>query len=449
MFTKPLRKLNKTYDPHLHRQIQRPITNIEAFVIIIKCSIGTGCLEMPRAFCNAGWLNGIIGTFVIGGIMVYAVHLLIHAMYELCQRHKEASLTYPECMRFALVDGPPCLRKFSLISGGIVDFFMCLYHFGVSCVYVLFIADNIKQLLDFYYAKYDFHMHVLALTLPLISIFLIRDLKALVPFNTLANLLFFLGFSLILLYILEDLPPLSERNMFNKIDRYPLYFGTVLFAMESVGVIIAIEHEMANPKDYLGFSGILSLGSFISLCLYAAFGFVGYWRYDCQVYGSITLNLPPDMLLSQLIKIMFAVAIYFSYALQGYITVDVLWHHYFSNWFDQEDQIIMEYNVRCSIALVTVLVAVISPDISIFLPLVGSFCLTILGFVLPALMDLCVKYNVGYGPYKYILIRDIALITFGIFGSFIGTWVASQNIKLKYGEKGEPNESLLYFTDLL
>lgn len=97
----------------------------------------------------------------------------------------------------------------------------------------------------------------------------------------------------------------------------------------------------------------------------------------------------------------------------------------------------------------SVLVAVISPDISIFLPLVGSFCLTILGFMLPALMDLCVKYQADYGPYKYILIRDILLICFGVFGSFIGTWVASQNIKMKYSKNEEPNESLLYFTDLL
>lgn len=54
---------------------------------------------------------------------------------------------------------------------------------------------------------------------------------------------------------------------------------------------------MANPKDYLGLTGILSLGSVVSLTIYAAFGFIGYWRYDCQVYGSITLNLPSDLML--------------------------------------------------------------------------------------------------------------------------------------------------------
>lgn len=53
---------------------------------------------------------------------------------------------------------------------------------------------------------------------------------------------------------------------------------------------------MANPKDYLGLTGILSLGSVVSLTIYAAFGFIGYWRYDCQVYGSITLNLPSDLM---------------------------------------------------------------------------------------------------------------------------------------------------------
>lgn len=114
---------------------------------------------------------------------------------------------------------------------------MCLYHFGVCCVYVLFIADNVKQLVDFYYAEYDFHLHILALTLPLMGIFLIRNLKTLMPFNTMANVLLFLGLFLILMYIIRDLPPLSERKMFNRINRYPLYFGTVMFALESVGVV--------------------------------------------------------------------------------------------------------------------------------------------------------------------------------------------------------------------
>lgn len=34
------------------------------------------------------------------------------------------------------------------------------------------------------------------------------------------------------------------------IETYPLYFGTVLFALEAVGVFIALEANMEKPKNF-------------------------------------------------------------------------------------------------------------------------------------------------------------------------------------------------------
>ena len=46
-------------------------------------------------------------------------------------------------------------------------------------------------------------------------------------------------------------------------------------------------------------------------------------------------------------------AIFVSYALQGYVIVDVLWRHYLSRLYDMEDRTIMEFNIRCFIVLAT------------------------------------------------------------------------------------------------
>uniref|UniRef100_A0A1B0BN92 Amino acid transporter transmembrane domain-containing protein n=1 Tax=Glossina palpalis gambiensis TaxID=67801 RepID=A0A1B0BN92_9MUSC len=450
--------MSTNFDPHFgKRDIESPITNVDAFISIIKCSIGTGCLEMPRAFCNAGWLNGLIGTFVIGFIMVYSINVLIIAMYEISKVHDLRLLSYPECMRIALEEGPICLRMLSPLAEQVlhpcalftVNFFMCLYHFGVCCVYILFIADNLKQLGDAFYQQWSYNLYVIGLTGPLVSLFMIRSLKSLVPFSMLANVMVITGFSCILIYIFEDLPPLSDRKMFNTIRKYPLFFGTVLFSMESVGVIIAIEHEMANPNDYLGCTGILSLASLFTLIVYAGFGFVGYWRFGCQAYGSITLNMPSDMLISRLAKLLLALAIFLTYGLQGYVVVDVLWHYYLEDMFDEEYRQILEYNTRCAIVLSTVLVAVFSPDISIFLPLVGAFCLSILSFVLPGLMDLCVIYTKGHRITSSKFLRDIFLIIFGVSGCIAGTWEAIITIKKDYGYINEGNQSLLYYSYFL
>ena len=53
-----------------------------------------------------------------------------------------------------------------------------------------------------------------------------------------------------LYYVFQDLPSVSERPAIAPIQGYPLYFGTVLFALEAVGVFIALEANMERPKNF-------------------------------------------------------------------------------------------------------------------------------------------------------------------------------------------------------
>jgi len=40
-----------------------------------------------------------------------------------------------------------------------------------------------------------------------------------------------------LVYMFEDLPPISDREMYGTLRNFSLYFGTTLFALEAVGVV--------------------------------------------------------------------------------------------------------------------------------------------------------------------------------------------------------------------
>lgn len=64
--------------------------------------------------------------------------------------------------------------------------------------------------------------------------------------------------------------------------------------MEGIGVVMPIENEMKNPKQFLGCPGVLNVAMVIVISLYAIFGFFGYVQYGDNVKGSITLNLPED-----------------------------------------------------------------------------------------------------------------------------------------------------------
>lgn len=100
------------------------------------------------------------------------------------------------------------------------------------------------------------------------------------------------GIGLILTYVLHDLPSISEREPLGHISEFPLFFGTTLFAIEAVGVVIALENNMKTPKSFGSTFGVLNVGMTVITLLYAVFGFLGYLKYGAASDESITLNLP-------------------------------------------------------------------------------------------------------------------------------------------------------------
>lgn len=280
------------YDPHLYRVVAHPTTNWETLVHILKGALGTGILAMPQAFYFAGYLSGFISTLLIGALATYCLHILVKMQYELCKRHRVPILTYPISMKMALEEGPPSLRRFSPSAIILVDGFMILYQLGICCVYIVFVAANIKKLVDVYIIEWDIKIHMVILLLPLLGLNCIKNLKVLAPFSAFANVITFIGIGMILYYILDKLPSPTEREAFGAIQNYPLFFGTTLFALEAVGVVIALENNMKTPKSFGGWFGVLNVGMFIITVLYAIVGYLGYIKYGPESEASITLNIP-------------------------------------------------------------------------------------------------------------------------------------------------------------
>lgn len=83
----------------------------------------------------------------------------------------------------------------------------------------------------------DIRLYILLLALPLIPLGIIRTLKYLVPFSALATVFIMFGLAITLWYTLTDLPPIETRHQFSSLPQLPLFFSTVLFAMEGIGTV--------------------------------------------------------------------------------------------------------------------------------------------------------------------------------------------------------------------
>ncbi|XP_049812110.1 proton-coupled amino acid transporter-like protein CG1139 isoform X1 [Schistocerca nitens] len=422
---------HQEYDPHDHRKLDAPTTNMETLVHILKGSLGTGILAMPMAFHNAGLIVGAVGTVIVGVICTYCLHVLIRTQYQMCRQRKVPLLSYTKTMKLALEEGPPFLRKTAPYAGFAVNFFLATYQLGICCVYIVFVASNIKQVVDLYFEEISVRLYMLMLLLPLILMNWVRNLKLLAPFSTLANVVTFVGLGIVLYFLFDDFPNPATRNYVGELRNFPLFIGTTLFALEAVGVIIAVEGNMKNPVAFGGYTGVLNRGMAVVVALYVIVGFVGYVKYGENVLGSVTLNLDTHSKLAQSVKIMFAFAIFITYALQCYVPLEILWYKGLKRRFEKcskKKQLFYEYVVRTAIVIATFLLAVAIPRLELFISLFGALCLAAVGIVFPPLVEICYLWPIGYGFCRWILIKNILLMIFGTLGLVIGTYTSLNDI---------------------
>lgn len=89
----------------------------------------------------------------------------------------------------------------------------------------------------------------------------------------------------------------------------------------------------------------------------------------------------------------------------------------------------VEYGVRILIISGTVGIAILVPNLGGFISLVGAVCLSTLGLMFPALIDLVTFYDdPGMGRYNWRLWKNLGLIAFGVLGFVTGTYVSIKEI---------------------
>ncbi|KAM3969012.1 proton-coupled amino acid transporter-like protein acs isoform 2-T2 [Aphomia sociella] len=417
------------YDPHVHRQLPNPTNNLETLVHLLKCSLGTGILAMPQAFARAGLVTAIIATVLVGALVTHCLHVLVRSQYAACKMRRVPLLTYPESMSTALSAGPAAFRRLTRPSAITVDVFLVVYQLGICCVYIVFIADNIKKVVDPHY-EMDVKIHMVIILIPLLVFNLIPSLKLLAPFSALANVLTFIGLGIVVYYLLTGNKSSEPLDLWGSPATFPLFFGTILFALTAVGVVIALENNMKTPKAFGSPCGVLNTGMCIIVVLYVGVGALGYVFCVSKCSDSITLDLPPGPLQMSVI-IMFAIAIFISYGLHCYVPVEVVWRGYLLPWLERSGSQrlrLWEYGLRILLCLITFVLAVAIPRLGLFISLFGALCLSALGICFPAIMEICVSFPDKFGPARIGLLKNILLFIIGIVGLVAGTYTALLSI---------------------
>ncbi|XP_049884501.1 proton-coupled amino acid transporter-like protein CG1139 [Pectinophora gossypiella] len=404
------------YDPHKHRKIKNPTSYLDTMTHMLKGSIGAGILAMPKACRSMGVIGSIITLILVGFFATYCIQLLIDAQYRLCKRHQRGYIGFPKSMLMALREGPPSLHWAAKPLYYFVDITLVIWQLGICTIYFVFIAENIEQICAVYGTKLPVRLHICYLLPPMIIVNLVKDLKMLSPLSSTSNLLLFIALLLVFFYLIEnDLEIGGDKLHVKSWLQLPNFIGTSLFALEAVGVVLALEYNMKNPKEFVGLFGLFNIGMCVIIALYLVVGIFGYIKYGDEIEASITLNLPKTQKKAQAAKIAFAVAIFLSFPLQNFVAYNILWRK-LQKRYAEDRRCFPDYFLRIVLVLIPWLLALAVPKLGPIISLCGAFCLSLLAMAFPAILNICITYGEPnkYGPLNYKLTRDIIILIIGI-----------------------------------
>lgn len=201
------------------------------------------------------------------------------------------------------------------------------------------------------------------------------------------------GVGITFFYIFQDLPPISERELaVFSWSKLPLFFGTVIYLFEGIGLVLPLKNSMKNPSRFSSPFGVLNVGVSMQTVLFLCLGIFGYWKYGDETESSLTLNLPKDEILAQCVLIILCVGVVLGYSIQFYIPMEIMFPSV-RNVIKAADRnpLIGEICFRCFMVLVTLGVALVVPNLGLLISLIGAICSNSLALLFPVLIEYLVE----------------------------------------------------------
>lgn len=428
-------KADKEKDPEASEEVREHTTSyFETASHLFKGSVGAGLFAMGDAFKNGGIIGATVLLPAIAVICVHCEHMLIDASRRAVRATKGASFfDYPETVEKTFELGPKKFRFASKIMRLIVEMFLCVTQFGFCSIYFVFIAENLLQVFKQNNINVDFNI---SMTIALVGVLipsLITNLKYLAPISMLGSISLIFGITATLIFAMMDgLPSPSDRNYVTDGAKLSLFFGTAIFSYEGVALILPLRNAMKKPDGFNSRFGVLNVTLVLVTALFIFTGFVGYLRWGEDVAASLTLNLDVTDWKSQVVKIVAALGVFIGYPLQFYILIQITYPGIRDYMNCTKRPLMGELFYRTIMIFLTFFVALIVPELGLFISLIGALCSTCLSLLIPVMVDFIVRAQEEKSIGVCVYLKNIFILIVAALGIGTGTYSSITEIINKF-----------------
>ncbi len=282
-------------------------------------------------------------------------------------------------------------------------------------------------------ANHDDRLIMVYVTIPLILICWIRNLKLLAPLSAIAIFLSIGCFISVFYYLFRETPSLVGREASGNLAKMPVFLTTVVFATAFTGLLLPLKSEMKRPSKFVAPAGVLNVAMIPMTLLYAVFGLFGYLTYGAATKGSITLNLPDEELLSQCIKGFYSLSVFICYSLCYYVVLDIVWNNFLKEKV-KTHTVFWEYVVRTIIPIVTLLMALAIPNLETFISLVGALGISTTSLVIPVVVHTLVFWDRYKSNFDFLrfFVRNMVLFLISLIIFFTGIALSVHDVVAMY-----------------
>lgn len=130
---------------------------------------------------------------------------------------------------------------------------------------------------------------------------------------------------------------------------------------------------------------------------------------------------------------MVSLGVLLGYAIQFFVAIQIMFVPIldYSN-FVSKYPITSELAFRSLMVLLTFFVAMVVPDLTLLLSLVGSVCSTVIAFVLPSICELILTHNYENGIPFWCLVKNSVILLIALLGFSFGGILSLKEIAEKF-----------------